>query len=118
MNVESKVVINNNIIEQVNSFNYLGFTITVSNNRDLEIEMRRLNQKCSTIRITLNNKTGQEIKIKFNEAMAVPILTYGSEIWTVTPPKKTRSKNVNCRNEFLEECSRLHKDGLNKKYYN
>jgi hypothetical protein len=38
-NVRTKTVINNNIIEQVNSFNNLGYTITVTKNRDLEIKM-------------------------------------------------------------------------------
>jgi hypothetical protein len=33
INVRTKIVINNNIIEHVNSFNYLGYTITASNNR-------------------------------------------------------------------------------------
>jgi hypothetical protein len=36
MNMRTKTVINSNIIEQINSFNYLGYTITVTNNRDLE----------------------------------------------------------------------------------
>jgi hypothetical protein len=42
-------------IEQVNNFNYLGYTITEADNRDLEIEMKRFNQMCSTM--TPNNKT-------------------------------------------------------------
>jgi hypothetical protein len=46
MKMRTKTVINNNIIEHVNSFNYLEYTIRVSNNRDLEIKMNRFNQ-CS-----------------------------------------------------------------------
>jgi hypothetical protein len=42
-------------VEQVTSFNYLGYTITVTNNRDLEIKINRSNQMCSTIGRTLNN---------------------------------------------------------------
>jgi hypothetical protein len=49
MNVSTKIVINNITLEQVNSFNYLEYTITVSNNTDLEIKMNRFNQMCSTI---------------------------------------------------------------------
>jgi hypothetical protein len=63
--VRIKIVINNNIIEQVNSFNYLEYTITASNNTDLEIKMNRFNQMCSTMRRTLNNKTRKETQIKF-----------------------------------------------------
>jgi hypothetical protein len=44
MNVKTKMAINNNIIEQVNSCNYLGYTIIVTNNRDSEIKRNRFNQ--------------------------------------------------------------------------
>jgi hypothetical protein len=43
--------------------------------------------------------------------MAVPTLTPGSEISTIT---KTGSKVINCRNKIFEECSRLHKEEPNK----
>jgi hypothetical protein len=65
-------VINNNISDQVNNFNYLGYTITVTNNRDLEIKMNRFNQICSPIRI-LNKKTGEATQVKFYRTMAVLI---------------------------------------------
>jgi hypothetical protein len=59
MNVRTKIVINNNIIEQANRFNYLGYIITVSKNRDLEIQ-NRFNQICNTIGKKLSNKTRKE----------------------------------------------------------
>jgi hypothetical protein len=37
VNVRTKIVINNQIIEKVNSFNYLEDIVTVTNNRYLEI---------------------------------------------------------------------------------
>jgi hypothetical protein len=48
---------------------------------------------------------------KFYKAMAVPTLTRGSKIWTI---KKTGSKHLNCRNEILEECRRLHEERPDK----
>jgi hypothetical protein len=48
-NMRTKIVINNNIIGQVNTFNYLGYTITLSNNRDLEIKVNRFNQMGKTV---------------------------------------------------------------------
>jgi hypothetical protein len=42
MNARTKIMINNNTIEQVKSFNYLGYTIIASNNRDLEIKSKVL----------------------------------------------------------------------------
>jgi hypothetical protein len=43
MNVRTKIMINNHITGQVSSFNYLGDTVTVTNNRDLETKMNRFN---------------------------------------------------------------------------
>jgi hypothetical protein len=61
----------------------LGYTITVTNNRDLETKMNRFKQMCSIIR-TLNNKGRKERKIKLNKAVAVHTLTLSSEIWNIT----------------------------------
>jgi hypothetical protein len=49
MNVRTKIIINKTI-EKVKSFNYSRYTITVSNNRDLEIKMNRFNQMCRIIK--------------------------------------------------------------------
>jgi hypothetical protein len=40
MNIRTKTVINNHVIEQINSCNYVGYTFTVSNNRYLEINKK------------------------------------------------------------------------------
>jgi TRAP-type mannitol/chloroaromatic compound transport system permease large subunit len=80
MNTRTTTVINNNIIIQVNSFNYLGYTITVSNIRDLEIKRNRFNQMCSLIRRILNNKTRKDTPMKFRKSIVVPTLAYGSEL--------------------------------------
>jgi hypothetical protein len=48
-NVRAKILVNNHMFEQVIGFNCLGYTITVSNNRDLETKMNRFYQMCSTI---------------------------------------------------------------------
>jgi hypothetical protein len=92
MIVRTKIVINNHIFEQVNSFNYFGYTIKVINNRDLEIKMNRFNQTCSTVRRTPNNKARKDTQEKFCEVIAIPILTYRSEIWTITKNMKQKLK--------------------------
>jgi hypothetical protein len=43
VNLRTKILINNKTIEQANNFNYLGHTITETNNRDLGITMSRFN---------------------------------------------------------------------------
>jgi hypothetical protein len=69
-------MINNDIIEQVNGFNY---TITVTDNKELEIKINRFNGMCSTI-IGMNSTTRGDTQIHFYKAMAV---TYGSKIWAI-----------------------------------
>jgi hypothetical protein len=56
MNVRTDIVINNHIIEQANSSNHLGYSITVTNNRDLEININRFNQMRYKLRRTLNTR--------------------------------------------------------------
>jgi hypothetical protein len=73
--------------------------------------MIRFNQKFSTIR--RNSITRKNTQIQFDEAMAIPILTYGSEILNIT--KKAQSKNLNCRDNIFKEYSWLHKEEPNKK---
>jgi hypothetical protein len=110
MNARTKIVINNNIIEQVNSFSYLGYKITVPNNRDFEINWNRFNQMCSTIRRTLKNKTRKETQAKFYKAMALSVLTYRSEIWIATKEQAKKIKTAE-----MKLLRSLHKEGPNKK---
>jgi hypothetical protein len=83
-NTAIKYTVNNYIIERVNIFNYLGHTITVTNSRDSEIKMIRLNEVCNTVRRTLSDKKRKQTQIKFYNAVAVPTLTYRSDMWTIT----------------------------------
>jgi N12 class adenine-specific DNA methylase len=71
MIVRTKIVIDNSIIEEVNNFNYLRYATAVSRNGGLEIKVNRLNQMCSTIGRTLNNKKRE----------GTQILTYGAELF-------------------------------------
>jgi hypothetical protein len=50
-------------------FPELEYTITVTNNRGLEIKMNRFNQMCSTIRRALINRTRKETQIKCYEIL-------------------------------------------------
>jgi hypothetical protein len=58
--VRSKIVIYDTRIEQINHFNYLGCTISIFENEDLETKLRKLNHICGTIRRVLNKKTRKE----------------------------------------------------------
>jgi hypothetical protein len=77
--VRTKIVIDNKIIQQVNSFNYLG---NISYETELDIDNKLYNY----LKITgiLNNvfrpqKTLKKTRIKLYNTLALPVLLYGSE---------------------------------------
>lgn len=81
--IRCKVVINEKSIEQVNNFNYLGFNISYCDKKDINIKIQKFQKLCGTIRRALRQKTRQDTQLKFYKTMAVPMLTYGCENWTV-----------------------------------
>ena len=56
---------------------------------------------CGTIHRTLANKTRKDTKTKFYKVMATPMLTYGSETWTIT--KKDQSRIQSAEMKFLRK---------------
>jgi len=82
--VRTKIVIDNKIIEQVNLFNYLGNMISYEGELDIDNKLNNF------LKITgiLNNvfrpqKTLKKTIIKLYNTLALPVLLYGSETWTV-----------------------------------
>ena len=82
--VRTKIVIDNKIIEQVNLFNYLGNMISYEGELDTDNKLKNF------LKITgiLNNvfrpqKPHKETRIKQYNTLALPVLLYGSETWTI-----------------------------------
>jgi hypothetical protein len=101
----------NNTPLRANSFNYLGYTVTVTNNRDLEIKMHIFNRICGTIQL-LNKRTRKETQITFIKLLGYRYLHMDPKFGVF----KNRKRNSNCRSEIFKECGRLHKKGPIKKY--
>ena len=81
--VRTKIVIDNKIIEKVNSFNYLGNMISYE--KELDVDNKLHNLKITGI---INNvfrpqKTLKKTRIKLYNTLALPFLLYGSETWTI-----------------------------------
>ena len=79
----TKIVIDSKIIEQVNLFNYLGNMMSYEGELDI---YNKLNNFLKIISI-LNNvfrpqKPLKKTRIKLYNTLALPVLLYGSEIWT------------------------------------
>ena len=76
----TKIAIGNKIIEQVNSFNYLGNMISYAKELDVD---NKLNN-CVKITGILNNvfrplKTLKKTRIKLYNTLTLPVLLHGSE---------------------------------------
>ena len=85
--LRAKIILNDKTIEQVNCFNYLGCNISYNKNNDINNKLSKFNYICGTIKRSLK-KTSKLTKIKFYKVMAIPMLLYGSESWTLTKQDK------------------------------
>jgi hypothetical protein len=113
--VRTKIVIDNKIIEQVNSFNYLGNVISYDKEVDID------NKLHNYLKITgiLNNvfrpqKTLMKTRIKLFNRPAFSVLLYLSETWTINARKSRRINGS--RDEIHEKNSRIHLDRSQNKY--
>jgi len=82
--VRTKIVIDNKITEKVNLFKYLGNMISYEGELDIDNKLNNF------LKITgiLNNvfrpqKPLKKTRIKQHNTLALPVLLYGSETWTV-----------------------------------
>ena len=69
-------MINDRILEHVRHYNYLENDIRYDRNYDIDVKLGKFQTVCGTIdRISRN---------KFYKVMAVPVLSYGCDVWTAT----------------------------------
>lgn len=109
-NIRSKIILEDQTIEQVPNFTYLGceFTTGFETQKDIYTKLSKFQQVCGTIHRTLRQKTRKETRIKFYKTMAVPLLLYGSETWVIN--KKISSRIQSAEMSFLRRtkgCTRL-----------
>jgi hypothetical protein len=82
--VRTKIVIDNKIIEQVNSFSYLGNVLSYEGELDIDNKLNNLSKITGIINNVFRpQKTLKKTRIKLYNTLALPVLLYGSETWTV-----------------------------------
>ena len=74
---KKKIVIDNNVLEQVLHFNYLGCDISCRKGNDIERKLSKFSYPCGTIRRRLKHKMQRDTRLKFYKVVAVPTLIYG-----------------------------------------
>lgn len=88
--VRVKLVIENRIIEQINTFTYLGCSITYGKKCEIQEKLNKFNNFCGTIRRTLGKKVRKETLMKYYKVMAIPSLLYGCESWVLKKNEERR----------------------------
>ena len=89
--MRTKIVMNGKIIEQVIDFNCLGSNISYCERKEVSNKINKSQRMCGTIRRILKGKTQLSTQIKYYKAMAVPILMYGSENWSLNRSDKRKN---------------------------
>src|SRR6266576_453431 len=94
----SKIVVSRKIIEQVNNFRYLGVDMSYDGELDIQNKLNKFLKITGLINRVLNvNKIWREMRIKVYNTLAIPMLTYGSEIWALRKTDKRRIKAAEMR---------------------
>jgi len=75
-----KIVINDNIIEQVTDFKYLGYRISEYKS-DLEDKLQTYNKINGTIQRHFGKQMNKEKKLRIHNITAKAALKFGSEAW-------------------------------------
>ena len=69
-------------------YNYLGCNITYCERKEVNNKVNKFQRMSGTISRTLKGKTQLSFQIKLYRVMAVPVLMYGSENWSLNRSDK------------------------------
>ena len=84
-----KIVINENIIEQLRDFKYLGYRISEYGS-DLEDKLQTYNKINRAIRRHFGKQMNKETKLRIHNITAKATLKFGSEAWVLKKRKEQR----------------------------
>lgn len=97
--IQEPILVNNNTIEYVKEYVYLGQLISPNDSMTKEVQRRVINawkRYWSFKEIMKNKQVNIQIKRKLFNVCILPILTYGCQTWSLT--KKQVSKLESCQN--------------------
>jgi hypothetical protein len=82
--IRSKTCINNKTLKQQNTFNYLGYNISYEGEKDLNIKAANFVKVLGIInQIFKLSLVSRHTRIRIYKTLARPVLSYGSEAWTI-----------------------------------
>jgi len=86
----TKIIINDETLEQVSQFNYLGCSISYQFSNNVEFKLAKFLQLTDKIKRTIFKKLRTETILKIYNILVLPTFLYGSENWTLTGLQRQR----------------------------
>ena len=86
--LRAKIIINDEILEQVNQFTYLGCSLSYQCSNDGEFKLAKFLQLIGTTEKTIFKKVRTETVLKLYNTLILPTFLYGSENWTLTASQR------------------------------
>ena len=77
--LRTKIIINDETLEQVSQFTYLGCNITYQFSNDVELKLSTFLQLINTTKRTIFEKVRTETILKIYNTLVLPTFLYGSE---------------------------------------
>jgi hypothetical protein len=88
--VGAKIIINDETLDQVSQFTYLGCSISYQFSNDVELKLTKFLHLIGTIKGTIFRKVRTETILKLYNTLVLPTYFYGSENWTLTASQRRR----------------------------
>ena len=95
-----KIVINDNIIEQVTNFKCLGYRISEYGS-DLEDKLQTYNKINGVIRRHFGKQMNKETKLRIHNITATAVLKFGSEAWVLKKREEQRLEGTQIKKESV-----------------
>ena len=88
--LRTKIIINDETLEQVSQFTYIGCNITYQFSNDVELKLSTFLQLINTTKRTIFEKVRTETILKIYNTPVLPTFLYGSENLTLTALQRRR----------------------------
>jgi len=88
--LRTKIILNDETLEQVSQFTYLVCSISYQFSNDVEFKLAKFLQLIGTIKRTIFKKVRTETILKIYNTLVLPTFLYGSENWTLTALQRRR----------------------------
>jgi hypothetical protein len=93
--IGTKIIIDNEKIEQVSKFKYLGCNISVYGiNEDLEENVQKYSKLNGCIRKHFGKNMRQDLQLRLHKIISKPTLKYGSETWVLRAKKQKTTGSI------------------------